>query len=123
MAASGLLAADRLRISCLRPILGQLQHEELAWDRRGLPLKAAQRRTLQADDACGERICLGRVKFRSKPSIPFALSQSFQQPGESALRSTDNPNGCFRWVFDTVLIRCQSRWAPRRDTGGVGFFR
>ena len=72
MAASALLTADRLRISYLGPILGQLQHEELAWDRRG---SAAQGGTETdfggSDDACVEPICLGRVKFPSKPSIHF----------------------------------------------------
>ena len=49
----------------------------------------------------------------SVPNRPFrsAIYQSFQQPGESALRSTDNPNGCFRCGFDTVLIRQESRGA------------
>jgi hypothetical protein len=33
------------------------------------------------------------------------LSFGFQQLGEPALRSTDNPNDLNRWGFDTVLIR------------------
>ena len=72
MAASALLTADRLRISYLGPILGQLQHEELAWDRRGSAAKGGTETDFGgSDDACVEPICLGRVKFPSKPSIHF----------------------------------------------------
>jgi hypothetical protein len=33
-------------------------------------------------------------------------SYYFQQFGESALRSIGNSSRCWRWGFDTVLIRC-----------------
>ena len=37
-----------------------------------------------------------------KPPIRFTFLGLSNNLEESALRSTDNPNGCLRWGFDTV---------------------
>lgn len=52
---------------------------------------------------------LGRVEFPSKPFIPFRVSQFSNNPVESAIRSTDNPNYRFNYGCETILIQLRSR--------------